>query len=265
MVEGDEIEVPLEGGNVNDEVVRVGDTVRRAMSAQSPTIHALLRHLEAKGFAAAPRFLGIDAQGREILSFIPGESGYPDYLWDGKAPLIAATQMLRAFHDAGQDFDAGAAANWVYSYPDATRHETICHNDFAPYNMIFRDEVPVGLIDFDLAGPGPRLRDIAYLAYWFAPLSFSSDDLTDYSLADLAKGSARLKLICQTYGIACDRALLDMVVAFLLRMGDEAAVVGMIGREAMERLKAGGHLAHWQREAMALEARMDGLISNMDM
>jgi len=31
---------------------------------------ARLRHLEAVGFTGAPRFLGIDAAGREVLSYI---------------------------------------------------------------------------------------------------------------------------------------------------------------------------------------------------
>lgn len=251
-----EIEVPLAGGNVNDEVVRVGDTVRRTMSAQSPSVHKLLLHLEARGFDAAPRFLGIDDKGREILSFIAGESGYPDYLWDGDAALIAGAKMLRQYHDAVADFDGQALTGWVYSHPDAAQREVVCHNDFAIYNMIFRDGVPVGIIDFDLAGPGPRIRDVAYLAYWFAPLSFSSDDMSEYSLRDLAAGSPRLKLFCHTYGIACDGVLLEAVVSFLFRMCDSAAVVSMVGEEPAARLQEGGHLDHWHREAVALKARL---------
>ncbi len=37
-------------------------------------MHALLRHLEARGFAGAPRVLGLDEQGREVLSYLPGET-----------------------------------------------------------------------------------------------------------------------------------------------------------------------------------------------
>ena len=50
----------------------------------------------------------------------------------------------------------------------------ICHNDVAPYNTVFVDGRPRALIDFDTAGPGPRVWDIAYAAYTFVPLGASS-------------------------------------------------------------------------------------------
>ena len=74
-------EIPLTGGNVNTGVVRVDNTVRRMVTSASPTIHRLLLHLEAKGFAGSPRFLGIDAKGREILTFFEGETGIPVENW----------------------------------------------------------------------------------------------------------------------------------------------------------------------------------------
>jgi hypothetical protein len=61
-------------GGVN-EVVRVGSTVRRPTGAWTPAVHALLRHLAAKGFAGAPRVHGFDERGREILDFMPGQVG----------------------------------------------------------------------------------------------------------------------------------------------------------------------------------------------
>src|SRR5512147_2728885 len=92
-------EQPLAGGNTNSGVVRVGATVRRDQTAASPAVHQLLRHLEAKGFDGSPRFLGIDAEGREILSFIAGATGIPPALWHTDAPLLAAARLLRRYHD----------------------------------------------------------------------------------------------------------------------------------------------------------------------
>src|SRR5260221_6573384 len=60
-------EIPLAGGNMSSGVVRVGDTVRRPAGPWTPAVHALLAHLHAVGFDGAPRPLGVDERGREVL------------------------------------------------------------------------------------------------------------------------------------------------------------------------------------------------------
>src|SRR6266700_3348038 len=62
-------EYPLRGGSVST-VVRVGDTVRRQPGGRF--VHELLGFFERSGWGGAPRFLGLDEQGREILSFVEG-------------------------------------------------------------------------------------------------------------------------------------------------------------------------------------------------
>jgi hypothetical protein len=260
-------ETLLPGGNVNSGVVRIGDTVRRGVTGASAAVHALLRHLEAQGFGGSPRFLGIDEQGREILSFVPGSTGIPPEIWAHDGPLAAAARLLREYHDATAGFTPPDGAAWAFQYPDARRHEVICHNDFAPYNFVFRETdgvpTPCAVIDFDLAGPGPRLRDVAYAAYWMTPLSCHSADQVAYAAADRAAGSRRLKLFCTTYGIAADGALLDMVQEMLDYMGDEDQVREVVGAAAAARLKAEGHLAHWQQEAEAFRLRKAEIQDNL--
>ncbi len=151
-----ENEILLSGGNVNTGVVRVGNTVRRAMTPASPTIHRLLLHLEAKGFAGSPRFLGVDRKGREKLSFLEGETGIPPAIWQSDEPLIAGAKLLRRYHDATLDFVQSDADVWAERATEDKRQEVICHNDFAPYNFVYATGLPWGVIDFDLAGPGPR-------------------------------------------------------------------------------------------------------------
>src|SRR5882757_6892466 len=66
-------EETLAGGNTVG-AVRIGDTVHKQASPWTPTVHALLRHLEAAGVDGVPRALGFDDQGREMLSYLPGET-----------------------------------------------------------------------------------------------------------------------------------------------------------------------------------------------
>ncbi|GAA3106039.1 hypothetical protein GCM10020001_024770 [Nonomuraea salmonea] len=96
-------EIPLQGGDVTDGVVRVGDTVRRPASTSTPAVHALLRHLEAAGFDGAPRVLGFDGFGREVLTFLPGTTGLRLESVSDEA-LAGLAELVRRFHDATVGF-----------------------------------------------------------------------------------------------------------------------------------------------------------------
>lgn len=158
-------ETPLTGGRITAGVVRVGDTVRRPVRDDRSQVHALLKHLEVNGFGGTPRFLGIDEQGREILSYLPGDVPTDLGHYDD-AQLTAAARLLRRFHDATADFAKRQSR-------DA---EVICHNDWGAHNAVFRDGKPVGLIDFDTIAPGLRLWDLGYSA--FSWLDLGNDDYT---------------------------------------------------------------------------------------
>lgn len=154
-------------GGVN-EVLRVGATVRRPVGPWSPAVHELLRYLEDSGFDGAPRFLGIDEHGREILSLIPGDSASAD-LTDVRL-VASAARLLRRYHDAVDGW-APAVGGWQTSPVPAGPPEVICHNDTAPWNMITADGSVVAFVDWDTAAPGPRMWDLAYLAYTLVPLA----------------------------------------------------------------------------------------------
>ena len=243
-------EIPLVGGNLNS-VVRIGDTVRRSTGAWSATVHDLLRHLEAQSFAGAPRFLGVDENGREILSFVSGETGFLPFIYEENV-LVGAARLLRRFHDATAHHVAPDAAHWQMNPFDKSRHEVICHNDFAPYNLVFRDNQPQALIDFDLCGPGPRAWDIAFALYWFVPLSFSGD-LQARSLADVEASSRRLHLFCEAYGTEPDQELLDTIEARLAFLCNWLSRHADAGDAAYQKMVKEGHLARYQREIAAFQ------------
>src|SRR6185503_7311561 len=115
--------------------------VRRRAGPWTPAVHELLRFLEAEGFPA-PRARGIDDKGREILEYIEGDaySGHPIPLPDSvftDEQLLASARLLRRYHDLVARFRPSQSAIWRLVGP--APHELICHNDWTPWNAIFRD------------------------------------------------------------------------------------------------------------------------------
>jgi hypothetical protein len=190
-------EVEMTGGNMTA-VVRVGDTVRRTAGPWTPTIHAFMRHLRASGFGHVPEPLGIDERGREIISLLPGAPAnypLPAFAWSD-ATLSAVARFLRAFHDASTAFVPPAGGRWQWAAHEPV--EVICHNDFAPYNLMFEDGRLTGVIDLDLASPGPRVWDMAYTAYRFVPLTDPANPDAPFPGAD--EQARRLAAFCAAYG-----------------------------------------------------------------
>jgi aminoglycoside phosphotransferase (APT) family kinase protein len=152
--------IPLTGGRTTAGVVRIGDTVHRPTNPNSEFVHEVLLHLESVGFDAAPRFPGLDEEGREILSFREGDVPYnirPDY---SDEVLAAAARLLRRYHDS------------VAHSELAGGEEVVCHNDISPVNFVFEEGLPVAMIDFDAAVPGSRLRDLAYGLFLWLDLGY---------------------------------------------------------------------------------------------
>lgn len=221
----------LAGSNFN-RVVRTGETVRRDRpGAWTPAVHAFLAHLERAGFEGAPRPVGLDEEGREVLTFVPGEvvrDGLPD-AGDGRgwdALLRNAGRLLRRFHDASVGFEAPREAVWQDSWfrgalaesvaervAPVVAERVVCHNDAGPHNTIARGGMPVAFIDWDFAHPAPRAWDVAYgMACWgmgfFAELPAIHD-----SFAPGERGR-RMRVFCEGYGLggpADRRGLLDIV------------------------------------------------------
>jgi aminoglycoside phosphotransferase (APT) family kinase protein len=187
-----EQDIALTGGRTTANVVRIGHTVRRPVKPRAAFVHELLCHLEKCGFGGAPQFLGIDAAGREMLSFLSGT--VPAELGDfSDTQVRAAARLLRGLHDATADSRLCAG------------HEVICHGDASPCNCVFVDGMPAALIDFDAAHPGSRLEDVGYAAWLW--LDIGNDDLA------VERQGERIAAFFEGYGIDAAEAVTTIVLA----------------------------------------------------
>lgn len=188
----------LTGGN-SSVVSRVGETVRRTAGPWTPRVHELLGTLRAAGITEVPEPLGLDERGREMLSFVPGcAANYPlpAWLWQPHL-LVESAQLLRRVHDASVPLIAHCDG---WQSPVHEPVEVICHNDAAPYNYVFMNGHVSGLIDFDTASPGPRIWDLAYLAYRLVPFVADAGDEAPPAQARFA----RLAALIRGYGSVND-------------------------------------------------------------
>jgi hypothetical protein len=177
--------VNLPGGYIN-EVVRVGDTVRRSTDTDRGGVHELLRFLEEADYPA-PRFRGLDEQGRETLTFVEGHVPHGNQHINAVTEhrgLAAVAGLVRELHD----LTAGSCL--------AGDAEVVCHNDLSPKNTVYNTDAgwwrPVAFIDWDLAGPGRRIHDVAQVCWQYLSLGPSWDD-------DPARAGRLLRLVCDAY------------------------------------------------------------------
>jgi hypothetical protein len=158
----------------------------------------VLAHLHRTGFSAVPRVLAVEEE-TEVLSWIPGRAArYPLPDWSlGEDTLVSVAELVAGFHRAMRSFD-GTGLRWARLPPPAYRGGLVSHNDLHPGNVVFDGGVAVGLIDFDLAGPGSALWDLATAVRCWCPLAADCDVLP--ALAE--RRFQRLALFLDAYGLA---------------------------------------------------------------
>ena len=184
-------------------VFRSGQTVLREARPWSTTVHALLRHLAAVGFTAAPQVVepGFDDQGREMLTFIEGEVR-PTGPWSLEGAFQIG-RLFRALHDATAAWTPPPDACW---YPWFGRDmggsvRVIGHCDTGPWNIVSRDGLPVALIDWEWAGPVDPRIELAEVCWANAGLH---DDIVAEreGLPSLAERAKLLRAIVDGYGLS---------------------------------------------------------------
>ena len=235
----------LQGGREN-KIGRVDNAVHRPAGPWTRSVHALLRHVRAVGFTAVPEPLGFDDAGKEIVTFLEGEvSNYPlSAAAASEEALVSAARLLRAYHEATSSFLAQNPESHTWLLPSRTPVEVVCHGDFAPYDVVLNGRQAVGIIDFDTAHPGPRIWDIAYALYRWAP--FTNQQNPD-RLGDLATQISRARLFCDAYGFPAAQRhnLVDMMILRLETLVNYMQAEAAKGNEAfMANLADGHHLLY---------------------
>jgi hypothetical protein len=240
----------LRGGVANAAaVVRVGDHVLRPSTAYSKSIHRVLLALAESGFAGASVPVGIDPDGRERLVFIPGDVAIPPYpAWvQGEVALGSIARLLKQMHDVSSSVPFGSDARWSREMADPAGGNVFCHNDVCLENVVFRDGIAIGLLDFDFAAPGRREFDLASFARMCVPID---DDANAARLGWAgADRPARLRLVCDEYGLD------DPGRARLLDCLDESIARG--GEFVRRRVEAGQAAFIEMWEAMGGQERFD--------
>jgi aminoglycoside phosphotransferase (APT) family kinase protein len=216
----------LPGGYVTSPV-RLGNTVRRRPPAGAEFVHRLLQLFQDAGWPGAPRFLGVDEAGREILSYLDGHAAWearqPDGVWS-RSSLRRVGELVREFHDltAGTDLAGGL--------------EVVCHNDLSPRNTIYRDGgtglSPVAFIDWDLAAPGRRIHDVAHACWQYLDLG--------PAIRDVGATATHMQVICDGYGLADRSELVPAILWWQDRCWRGISQGAKAGEPAMVRLRDRG-------------------------
>ena len=202
-----------------------GGTVRRERGSWTPAAHQLLAHLESVGFDAAPRVLGVDQDGFEILTFIDGQTcggaaGFPAWA-RAEENLVRVAGLLRRYRDAVASFRPAPGTVWRGGRRDLRPGEIIGHNDVSLANLVADAGGRVhSLIDWDNAGPTTRRADLAYAAWHVvglnAPAHARARGWTDQP--DVAR---RLRIFLDAYGLTDRDGFVDEICDRIDRAIDE--------------------------------------------
>jgi aminoglycoside phosphotransferase (APT) family kinase protein len=187
--------------------------VRRVATDRTPWIHRLLVHLHDRGFEAAPRPLGIDERGREVLSWIDGDTHH------GAEPdvevLAEAMRLVRRLHDLTADTELAGG------------EECVIHGDLSPRNTIHLAGHAVAFIDWDTARPGSRWWDVSRACWQFVDPRPGSDP------AEVAR---RWRSMLDAYGMEDGTPLVAEVLLRLDENADDIEAKAAAGSEAYQRL-----------------------------
>ena len=225
-------------------------------------MHAFLRHLASVGFEGAPRVVGTDDEGREILTYIEGEVLGAGPEWRPGVPtpwpswarteecLVATARLLRRFHSAAASFTPPELSVWRrYNEPTLGAGEAVCHGDIGPHNTVYRDGLPVGFIDWDTIRPNDPVVEFGAAAWKYVPLGndiyFEASDFRTRPALD-----RRLALFARAYGIHDRETVVWALHQAKLRSVDATRYFPLTPAQAAAELRRVADELEWLSDSM---------------
>jgi hypothetical protein len=228
-------------------------------------VQVLLNHLEKVGFVGAPRFLGFDADGREELSFLPGETvgdrrPWPSWVHSEKA-LEDVGSWLLAYHQAVADFVPSPDSQWRMAAKPWQPGDVVAHSDAGPRNAVWDADGLVGFIEWDFAAPCPPILDLALVAYSWVPLH-ARDVAASEGFTDFASRPRRLRVLLDAYGfLGKISEILSAVHEQLANHIEGTRVLAGAGDPLFVRLVADGVIGSLERAQAELRADAEAFTS----
>jgi hypothetical protein len=196
----------------------------------------------------SPRHRVISGWTRRVLSLLPG---IPVAALGGDGQLDEVGHLLRDLHRVTADFVPPVDSRWRTSVSTSGTGTQVIHRDVAPWNLLELDGHVTGLVDWDLAGPGRPVEDLAYTAWHFVPLHGEpmGDGSTGPAEVDRPR---RLRVLCDAYGLDADArvSFLGEVAGMEVRQAASVSVDAQHGDPAAQGLWDNGRFTEATARAL---------------
>ncbi|XVU28521.1 phosphotransferase [Actinoplanes sp. CA-054009] len=234
------MEPPEQLGDHLADAVLVDGVVHKTTGPWTPSVFALLDHLEQAGFTGAPRVAG------DGYSFVPGESPHP-HAWPDETVGDVGT-LLRGLHDATATFTPPTGATWQPNWLRDLGGDDIVigHCDTAPWNIVGAPGRPDAFIDWEFAGPVDRLWELAQTVWLNAHLV--DDDVAELrNLPDATTRSRHARAIADGYGLprAARDDLVDRLSDVAIHSAHHEAVAEHVTIDSTDAVTATGYPTLW--------------------
>lgn len=229
---------------------RVGRTVRRTTGPWTPAVHELLTYLHDNGLGAIPKLHGMSDDGREVLEYVEGRGVSVDAETVLDNVLEEAVVWLRDFHDIVEGFRPEGQRRWRGGEATLDEGQIICHNDPGAYNWIIQSGHFVAMIDWDMAGPGRAIDDLAFLAWTAIPL---------YREIPVEQVARRLDILVDAYGEWGPMTVLNAVVERMTAAADRIEAGQARGDQGFLNLATVGEPQRTRDRVAAFQARIPAI------